>query len=240
MSGICGTPIIMMQQRLEKGMNIIEAHRIVHDYIDIIAKGTGEFSLVFRCTRLLKDDPWRIRDAYFVFYGHMILYNTLTQEEYEAYDICLKMISYFVSGYQYDEIIKTEKYLKTHKKNFLNKNKYEQAEKTRNEYLKIMLDPIEYARYGCIYDNIQQFFYQAQDLKNDLMKRIKFEGLTFDEAKQIYCRNLFNNKTITLGPYGIELFEPFESLKLILQENKLDELDPLVHKKYLDYVTNNS
>lgn len=119
MSGLCLTPIVNMQQRLEKGMNIIEAHKIVNDYVDAIAQGTNEFSLVFRDTRILKDDPWKIRDAYFVFYGHMILYNTLSQKEYEAYDMCLKMISYFVSGYTYDKIVETERYLTTHKKIFL-------------------------------------------------------------------------------------------------------------------------
>jgi len=238
MPGISATPIIRMQQRLEKGMNIIEAHRIVHDYIDTIALGTDEFSLAFRCTRLLKDDPWRIRDAYFVFYGHMILYNTLTQEEYEAYDMCLKMISYFVSGYQYDEIIKNERYLNTHKKNFFNKRKYEQAEKEKSEYLKMMLDPIKYAKYGGIYTDIQQFFYHAQELKRNLVEQIKFEKLTHTEIKHIYCNSLFNNKTITLGPCGIELFEPFETLYLILRKDKLSELNSSVREKYLDYIIN--
>lgn len=239
MSGLCMTPIIQMQQRLAKGMNIIEAHRIVHDYVDVVAQGTGEFSLAFRDCRLLKDDPWKIQDAYFVFYGHMILYNTRTQEEYEAYDMCLKMISYFVSGYRYDEIVETEKYLKTHKKNLLNKNKYEKAEKERNDYLKILFDPVSNAIYGSIYGTIQEFFNQAQSLKSDLMVSMERGELLPEEVKHIYCNTLFNEKTITLGADGEELFEPFEVLQLILREGAENGMDISLYEKHRDYIMNN-
>lgn len=102
-----------------------------------------------------------------------------------------------------------------------------------------MLEPTKHAKYGTIYNKVQQFFYQAQNLKSDLMMQMARGELTSDEVKHIYCSNLFNEKTITLGPGGEDLFEPFEVMQLILQEGAENGMDISLYEKYRDYIMNN-
>ena len=234
MSGLCLTPVIRMRERLEKGMNYIEAHRIVNDYIDAVAQGVGEYSMGFiRDGRLLKDDYYRIRDAYYVFFGHMVLYNTKTQEEYEAYDACLRMLPHFAHSGRYEEIQEIEKYLKTHKKNFLNKKKYEEIEKRK---MVLFNDYIEPYRYGEIYEQISSFFNDALKLKAELMDELESGNIDPLEVKQIYCRTLYNEKTITLGPQGEDLFEPMGLLRMLLKEGEQMGMNVDAVKKYSHYI----
>ncbi len=64
-------------------MNFLDAHKIVHDYTNVVAALKTKPDEIAMRASLLKNTKDEIIDAFKLFYAHMFLFNTRTKDEFE-------------------------------------------------------------------------------------------------------------------------------------------------------------
>ena len=84
-------------------MNFLDAHKmIVHDYIDMVVLKQKPNEIGKRVS-LLKNTKDEIIDAFKLFYAHMFLFNTRTNDEFEHFETCRWGLSMFIDDALMDE-----------------------------------------------------------------------------------------------------------------------------------------
>ena len=90
-------------------MNLLDAHIIVHiKYAGALANHRpGKYDLLFRPYSDYGSDfdKRSIVDAFKLFYSHMILFNTRTNQEFEQYQFSLQYLDHFPKNKHMNDIV---------------------------------------------------------------------------------------------------------------------------------------
>ncbi len=215
-------------------MNYIQAHKILTDYRNAIANATNN-SLTFIAYSTVNASSQEVYDAYVIFLGHMVLYNTLTNEQYQLYISLLPFVPNIIPDTLYNQIVNDNKLVYDTDKLFhlLNKRKIGEAKKRIAAYMDLLFE-----RNHRHHERIKEFDY-GQFVTE--MQKLKQEFLDSDGSYS----NAFYRKYVdivykytSMKAYTEEDFCLFSPFKYML--NRLSDCDDSFERdtflKYKNYI----
>lgn len=144
-------------------MNFIEAHKIVMNFSDAVANNNIN-SMTFLPYSKIKASAQEIQDALTIFFGHMALYETLSNEEYESCMVLVNFINNVVPDVLYDKVVSDNEIVSNASAEYktIHKNEIEEIEERIKSYLELLLqkndlnhERIKNHDFGEIVSNLQ-------------------------------------------------------------------------------------
>ncbi len=218
-------------------MNLIEAHKIVHDYMQALATPPEENSLFYRPISHLKNTKDEIVDAYKLFYAHMLLFGTRSQKQYQQYEIGRKFLSTFVRDEKYQDVIKCMQvindgppqdnslsFCKEKIKIYLTESAALMAHPYRGEEVEAYFARMQQEKAA-----IEQRWDAGRQTEGRLSLRAYFLGCSD------YCKKAYQAAGLPMQPTDAEYFYPFEIMRELLQNPGLAD----IFSPYEEYILQN-
>lgn len=216
-------------------MHFLEAYCIVHDYAGAV--GTERKSMLIPYSSV-KHSTQELLDAFVIFFGHMVLWNTRTKEQYEQYLTILHSIYFIVPDETFRLIEANAEILEKAEKStifrMMNKKAVETAETSRIVEAQLLSDASE--KY---FNHIKQIDFGAvviafQDLKQQYIKTPEVDredfGIFMDEyIEKVYSYTSYKKPC----KEDYSCFWRFEYMRELLED--FDSLSPVAKKVYLQY-----
>ena len=216
-------------------MNLLDAHIIVHiKYAGALANHRpGKYDLLFRPYSDYGSDfdKHSIVDAFKLFYSHMILFNTRTNQEFEQYQISLQYLDSFLPDNDMERVRKSAKILldKSLRGKLLNASARDYAQREINYYNSIAFPPYSWA------DEMDLFLPQMLDYKKFWLQEYqqhKGDQNVFWQSVEQYCDQAYKLANIPQAPNDKIFFAPFEQLRRDVLDSPFKEL----LTPYADYI----
>lgn len=216
-------------------MNFLDAHIIVHiKYAGALTKHhAGKYDLIFRPYSDYGSDfdKRTILDAFKLFYSHMILFNTRTNQEFEQYQISLQFLDSFLPDDDMERVRKSAKILldKSLRGKLFNASARDYAQREINYYNAIALPPYSWT------DEMDSFLPKILDYKKlwlqAYQQRQRDQNMFWQYVEQ-YCDHAYHLANIPQAPNDKVYFAPFDQLRRDLIDSPFkDLLSP-----YADYI----
>ena len=216
-------------------MHFLQAYVIVHDFCGAFAKERKTMLIPYSSVR---HSTQELMDAFVIFFGHMVMFNTRTKEEYEQYKIMVKFLYFVVPDDTYNLISANAEILEKAEKSsvfrMMNKNAIKTAEASRRMEMQLCADASQKN-----FDRINILDYGAaimdfQDLKQKYFQIPKEKredyGIFMDEyIQKVYSYTSY--KTPSNEDYSC--FWSFDSMRDFLKD--FDSLAPVAQKVYSEY-----
>lgn len=218
-------------------MNFLDAHRIIHAYIDVAANSQNKKVPVRRISEL-KNSKEDIFDAYKLFVAHMFAFDTRTQAEYELLDSLIMLLNVFVEDRIVDEYEACQKIIED--KSFFgrlkNKAAIPFAEEKRNNLVKeiapLLAKPYRSEEKDRFTDAIFTEAKRYREIVSSLPKGTRETLVMRLTEINHYCYNIYEIANIKMKETDVEYFYPFPILKELSKNSNLSELyDP--YKQYI-------
>ena len=198
-------------------MNFLDAHKIIHAYIDVMANRQGSKTPVRRVSEL-KNSKKDIFDAYKIFVAHMLAFDTRTQEEYELLNSLIVTLNLFVDDRIVDEFEACQKILddKSFFGRLKNKTAIPFAEEKRDNLLKEIAPIISELYCSEEMDNFtEEIFAEAKSYRENISTLPK--GTRESLVKRLttinnYCYRVYEIAKIQMVETDVEYFYPFPLL----------------------------
>ena len=209
-------------------MNFLDAHRIVHGYIDAIANNENKDALMYYSKAFLpfEYDKEMIINAFKIFFAHMILYGTRTPEQFDQYKIMANFINNFIDDDVYKEIIYFKKISDGRKPN--NKGKLELYNNAVNIKHRYMRDIGERMSNTYKEDLFFNFMTSMKEKRKTVAENIHTDE--YDKFLKDYMQECYN--LIGFEAPAIEFFYPFN----LMRESLKDEKYIRIYEGYVDYI----
>ncbi|MGI6731451.1 MAG: hypothetical protein ACOX5F_06130 [Anaerovoracaceae bacterium] len=198
-------------------MNFLDAHKIVHDYSGAVGRGADKDALMFRPISYLPTDKDKIIDAFKIFFAHMILFNTRTQEQYEQYYTCLSILKWFVKDEYYETVIE-----------FVS-NGGDQLTEAMEYFSDIMEEP------SYRLEEVEDYFDKMIDDREELLQYYKDGDVTSQNLVYNYCLDAYKFANIDWNDGYEYYFMSFDVLRKMIDNEKYKSH----FKMYCDYILNN-
>lgn len=126
-------------------MNYLDADNIVFDYESAMSLSKSVFrsGFIFGTNLRCKHDAETIFDAYIVYFGHMVLYNTCSKEEFNYHLRMLRFVPNILEHSVYEKYSNADKTANTIEKKgglykFFHEEEFKQADEIRKEMMVLM------------------------------------------------------------------------------------------------------
>lgn len=208
-------------------MNFLDAHKIVFDYIDVIAN-TKE--IPFHGIGELKNSIDEILDAYKLFIAHMFAFSTYSEEEYEKFNICIFLLRTFGDDNLVEQLKECQVILDD--KSFWGRIKNKSAIPFAKEKSSRLLQEIDSSYYDdekrkemdlyleAIVQESENFRNQYLQLYNNEYQNLQKRLLLINN----YCQKVYQIANIPMDNDDMEYFYPFSFLKECARNKNLEDL----------------
>ena len=216
-------------------MHFLEAHKIVYEFAGAVGRENKSMLIPYSWINYREQE---IIDAFIIFFGHMVLWQSRTNEEYRKYFLLFPKINSVISDDLYKLIIDAKIIVEKSEKNILyrmfNRRKLESANLTINiesDLIKKGFDAyekrIETIDFGAIIGDFQSFVMEYIDKPEN--ERKSFDLFVDDYIYYVY------SKTSYKEPEDIDFtcFRSFEDMRNLLDD--YDNLTPMAKAVYSEY-----
>jgi hypothetical protein len=210
-------------------MNFLEAHKIVHQFADVVAEGTEDKDDFFMATDRLPFpyDKDRIVLAFQIFVSHTIFFQTRTPEEFEKYKVLyMTNISRFLPR---DQLLKLRKFSKIiGNKNPLyklfNKDKIEMAGKLYGQMMgnSDWLNSNDTYRMDDIFCTIVRDMQEYRKSLVEELKKVSDDKFysAYDHAVDLYAEKAYKIANIEYKPDYYFFYQDFKTLRELIKKDK--------------------
>lgn len=203
-------------------MNFLEAHKLVHDYIDVIAMEANPYALMYRPLSSFPSgfDKDNLVDAYKLFYAHMIMFSTRTEQQREQYEILRMFINTFIEDSKYNNIVTCGKILKD--SSFMTKKRYSDVLPILDEYYALqMKESSQLMLHSYRGDEIVEYYNQmVKEAKKarETLKKLNEENPDLRRENLFnvvddYCELAYSLANIPMDYYDTVFFKTFDVLR---------------------------
>ncbi len=208
-------------------MNFLDAHRILFDYIDVLATPLPK-EIPFRGISELKNTKDEIINAYKLFIAHMFAFGTRTQKERENIDICMMGLPTFVDDLFIEQLKECQRVLNDNSLwgRIRNKSAIPFAEEKRNLLLNQLLPQVHYpieeqtAYTDAIYKAAQNYRNEIAQIHNGESDSLRKKLMTINN----YCQKAYQIAHIPMEENDVEFFYPFTLLRHFANDPRLGNL----------------
>ena len=213
-------------------MNFLDAHRIVHQFCEAVGKGaTGGFFPISSIP--FEFDKDKIINAFEIFFAHMIVFKTRTQEEYNVYSFTLQRLDMFKTDI---EIARMEQLYKLgSKKGLFSRLIYGDKIKTaKKEYGEIILawtKNIESYKFDEVCECVNSL---GNFIKDELKKipRQKNADSDNDYIIEILAKKAYELANIEFKDEYFYFFQRFDSMRKLITLPQFKDY----YKEYEEYI----
>ena len=216
-------------------MHFLEAYCIVHDYAGAVGKERKTMLIPYSS---VKHSTQELQDAFVIFFGHMVLWQTRTLEQYEQYKILVKFIHFIVPDETYNLIEANEGILEKAEKSamyrIMNKNSIKTAEMAQRMEAQLLADAsekyfnsIKQLDFGAVVISFQDIINKHNSVPKE--KRLAFEFFMDEYIEKVYSYT--SQKKPNDEDYSC--FVSFDMMRRWLKD--FNNLAPVAQKVYSEY-----
>ena len=231
-------------------MNILDAHKIIYDYIDTVSNKKGKF---FRFDNL-KNSVDEIEDAWKLYFAHIIIFKNWESPEWlDTFETLISMLPYFYFDFLVDDYHKEEAELNKYQNSVFSvfqKSKIKEAKDVLNFCSKCMTDYslrfIKERGEDGIYTGLKDSSRQAVLAIADKYDASQFDLKTYSGIYQYFdhvadiCTRVYKAAEIPLNSKDVKIFLPFPLLPIVLQNFNHDkDGNEIITGHYKDYILSN-
>lgn len=231
-------------------MNIIDAHKIIYDYIDTVSNKKGKF---FRFESL-QNSVDEIENAWKLYFAHIMIFKNWESPEWlNTFESLISMLPYFYFDFFIDDYDKTESELNKYQNSVFSvfcKSKVKKAKDMLSFCNKCMTDYslrfIQERGEDGIYTGLKDSYRQAVLDIADKYDASQFDLKTYSGIYQYFdhvadiCTLVYQAADIPLQQGNIEVFLPFPLLPTVLKHFNLDkDRNEIITGYYKDYIVTN-
>ena len=216
-------------------MHFLEAHKIIHEFAGAVGRERNTMLIPYSWVQHTDQE---LIDAFVIFFGHMVIWQTRTNEEYEKYHMIIWQIYNIVPDEIYEltndagDIVKKADQSFIYK--FANRKKVELAQKAKltefrlvQEGQKANDERVKRIDLGALVGEFQdfkmQYFNQTEEMRKDF-------GLFMDDyIAYVYSKTSQNEP----NKEDYCCFWSFDEMRKLL--NDFDGLAPVAKKVYSEY-----
>lgn len=215
-------------------MNFLDAHMIVHRYSDALASHMpGKYDMIFRpFSDYGRDfDKRTIINAFKLFFAHMILFNTRTQQEFEQYKLTLRTLDSFISDEDMERVRRSCKILydKSLIGRIRNASARVYAQEEIERFIQFATPPYSWS------DEMDEFLTNIIAYKSEWLceyQNIPKEKRNFWQSVGQYCSTAYRLAKISENSSDNFYFVPFDQLRADLSNPQCaEQLSP-----YREYI----
>ena len=215
-------------------MNFIESHIIVHNFVDLTVNYMNENSLLFMPKSKINADIPSIYDAFIIFFGHSIFWETRTHEQLEKYLSLTRFVEFITDDNTYQSIINDNKLIYNTKglQAILKKKEIENAKKRRSAYTKLCSNCIEKSQNALNNINYTSLLTYFESAKKVLYEHSNGDFSIEDIVK--YIKYVYSFASIELNPQeDFFFFTTFEQMRTdIIKKHSA------FYERYKNYIMN--
>lgn len=214
-------------------MNFIEAHDIVNKFSKAISESDN--SMTFIKYSSVKETTDRLYDAFIIFFGHTIAFNTLSIESLQNYLFMAQTIQNVVDDDTYNKANDCMNYLKNVSifDKLFKKNKIKNAQDTFQLCLNIITTKYDTFHNSTNTIDFNLFASEMVSLKQqyaDNQDKLDFNDFFINYMKKVYAYT--SQKQYSYEDYL--LFKPFRMLRKEMLSAKGE--DKIIYEKYSDII----
>ena len=223
-------------------MDYIEAHQIVHRYTAAASRNSGTLLIPYSW---VENSDQELIDAFVIFFGHMVVWETRTNEEYQSYKNLIKNIYMIVPDSTYKVVVDAKEVLEKAQKSsifrFGNRQLIENAKTAEKMEMQLISDGwdrnvarIERIDFGELVKLFQQYVGEFYKKYPDFTEE-QFEDFLEDYVFYVYEFTSFKKPAEEDFP----VFLSIEKMKEYAE--RYSEMTPLwkgVYEKYQNYILN--
>lgn len=245
-----GENIISILNRKVTSMNILDAHKIIYDYIDTVSNKKGKFFRLYS----LKNSVVEIEAAWKLYFAHIIIFKNWESPEWlDTFETLISMLPYFYSDIGIEDYYAYEKKINNYQKSFFRffyKKEISELQQEQKHILELFFEDTQdfMARYGenGIYTGLKDSYRQAVLDIADKYDASQFDLKTYSGIYQYFdhvadiCTRVYKAAEIPLNSKDVKTFLPFPLLPIVLQNFNHDkDGNEIITGHYKDYILSN-
>lgn len=214
-------------------MNILDAHKIIYDYIDTASSKKGKFLEA----STLKNSVEEIEDAWKLYFAHIIIFKNWESPEWlEIAETLISMLPYFYYDFFIEDYNRKEAELNKYKNSIfsvLYKSKIKEAKESLTFCSKCMADYSqrfiqdrgEYGIYTGMKDSYRQAILDISGSYDPNQFNIKSKSGFLEYLGHIakICVQVYQSANMSVCQSDIDLFLPFPLLPIVLKQFNIDK-----------------
>ncbi len=216
-------------------MHFLEAHKIVHEFAGAIGRERNCMLIPYSWVNRTDQE---LIDAFVIFLGHMVMWQTRTNEEYDKYRILMMQIYNVVPDDMYNQIVDANKILEKADHNpiykIANRQKIEAAEKIHRTEMELAISGHKQHEARVKRIDLGALVGEFQDYKMNYANSPKETRKEFDFFMDDYIQLVYG-KTSYKEPSSEDYccFWSFDDMRKMLED--FDGLAPVAKKVYSEY-----